>query len=149
MDCSTPSLPVHHQLLEFTQTHVLCVSDAIQPYHPLLSLLLLPSLFPSIMLVLYPARCRRQESRACVFIDYWFKNRGRLPENIESWTPCPAFKPFYSAPQGKTHRWTWCQGSGPYIHLVSRVLTASQPTSSFPFKWPGFRYWPPLPSTCI
>ena len=31
MDCSTPGLPVHHQLLEFTQTHVHRVSDAIQP----------------------------------------------------------------------------------------------------------------------
>ena len=31
------SLPVHHKLPEFTQTHVLCVSDAIQPSHPLLS----------------------------------------------------------------------------------------------------------------
>ena len=37
MDCSTPGLPVHYQLLEFTQTHVHWVSDAIQPSHPLLS----------------------------------------------------------------------------------------------------------------
>ena len=37
MDCSTPSLPVHHQLLEPTQTHVHWVSDAIQPSHPLSS----------------------------------------------------------------------------------------------------------------
>ena len=37
MDCSTPGLPVHHQLLEFTETHVHWVSDAIQPFHPLLS----------------------------------------------------------------------------------------------------------------
>ena len=35
-DCSTPGPPVHHQLLEFTQTHVHWVSDAIQPFHPLL-----------------------------------------------------------------------------------------------------------------
>ena len=34
---STPGLPVHHQLLESTQTHVHCVGDAIQPSHPLLS----------------------------------------------------------------------------------------------------------------
>ena len=34
---STPGLPVHHQLAEFTQTHVLCVNDDIQPSHPLLS----------------------------------------------------------------------------------------------------------------
>ena len=37
MDCSTPGLPVHHQLPEFTQTHVHWVSDGIQPSHPLLS----------------------------------------------------------------------------------------------------------------
>ena len=37
MNCSTPGLPVHHQLLEFTQTHVHWVSDAIQPSHPLSS----------------------------------------------------------------------------------------------------------------
>ena len=38
MNHSTPSLPVHHQLLEFTQTHVHQVGDAIQPSHPLSSL---------------------------------------------------------------------------------------------------------------
>ena len=37
MDCSMPGLPVHHQLPEFTQTHVHWVGDAIQPSHPLLS----------------------------------------------------------------------------------------------------------------
>ena len=37
MNCSTPGLPVHHQLPEFTQTQVHRVSDAIQPSHPLLS----------------------------------------------------------------------------------------------------------------
>ena len=38
MNRSTPGLPVHHQLLEFTQTHVHQVGDAIQPSHPLSSL---------------------------------------------------------------------------------------------------------------
>ena len=37
MNCSTPGLPVHHQLPEFTETHVHRVSDAIQPSHPLSS----------------------------------------------------------------------------------------------------------------
>ena len=37
MDCSTPGLPVHHQLLEFTQTHVHWVGDTIQPSHSLSS----------------------------------------------------------------------------------------------------------------
>ena len=37
MNRSTPSLPVHHKLPEFTQTHVHQVGDAIQPSHPLSS----------------------------------------------------------------------------------------------------------------
>ena len=48
MNCSTPGLPVHHQLPESTQTHAHRVGDAIQPSHPLLSLLLLPPIPPSI-----------------------------------------------------------------------------------------------------
>ena len=35
MNRSTPGLPVHHQLPEFTQTHVCRVGDAVQPSHPL------------------------------------------------------------------------------------------------------------------
>ena len=45
MNRSSPGLPVHHQLWEFTQTHIHQVGDAIQPSYPLL---LLPSIPPSI-----------------------------------------------------------------------------------------------------
>ena len=48
MDCSTPGFHVLHYLLELAQTHVHWVSDAIQSAHPLLSLLLLLSIFPRI-----------------------------------------------------------------------------------------------------
>ena len=48
MNHSTPGLPVHHQLPEFTQTHVHRVSDAIQPSHPLSSPSPLSSIPPSI-----------------------------------------------------------------------------------------------------
>ena len=48
MDCSTPGLPAHHQLSEFTQTHVHWVRDVIQPSRPLSPALLLFSIFPSI-----------------------------------------------------------------------------------------------------
>ena len=37
MDCSTPGLPVHHQLPEITQTHIHRVGHALQPSHPLSS----------------------------------------------------------------------------------------------------------------
>src|SRR5574337_1291137 len=48
MNRSMPGLPVHHQVPESTQTQVHRVGDAIQPSHPLSSLLLLPPIPPSI-----------------------------------------------------------------------------------------------------
>ena len=48
MNYSMPGLPVHHQLPDFTQTHVHWVGDAIQPSILCRLLLLLPSIFPSI-----------------------------------------------------------------------------------------------------
>ena len=48
MDFSMPGFAIHHQLPEPAQTHVHRVSDAIQPSHPLLALLLPLSIFPSI-----------------------------------------------------------------------------------------------------
>ena len=47
MNCSTAGLPVHHQLLEFTQTHVHRVRDAIQPSHPLSSFSSCPQSLPT------------------------------------------------------------------------------------------------------
>ena len=47
MNCSTPGLPVHHHLPEFTQTHIHRVRDAIQPSILGRSLLLLPLSFPA------------------------------------------------------------------------------------------------------
>ena len=60
-DCSTPGLPVHHQLPELAQTHVHQVDDAIQPSHPLSSPSPPASIFPSIMIFsnesVLPIRC--------------------------------------------------------------------------------------------
>ena len=47
MSCSTPGLPVHHQLPEFTQTHVHQVSDAIQPSHPVVLFSSCPQSLPA------------------------------------------------------------------------------------------------------
>ena len=46
--CSMSGFPILYQIPELAQTHVHWVGDAIQPSHPLLPLLLLPSIFPSI-----------------------------------------------------------------------------------------------------
>jgi len=47
MDCSTPGFPVHHQLLELTQTHVHRVGNAIQPSHPVIPFSSCPQSFPA------------------------------------------------------------------------------------------------------
>ena len=74
MNCSTPRLPVHHQLQEFTQTHVHWVSDAIQPSHPVVPLLL-PSIFPSIRLF-------SNESVLCIrWPKYWSFSFNISPSN--------------------------------------------------------------------
>ena len=75
MNCSTPGLPVHHQLPEFTQTHVHRVGDAIQPSHPCRPLLLLPSISPSI-------RVFSNESTLCIRRpQYWSFSFNINPSN--------------------------------------------------------------------
>ena len=65
MNCSTPGLSVHHQVPEFTQTHVHRVGDAIQPSVLCRPLLLLPSIFPSIRVFL-------NQSALCIrWPKYW------------------------------------------------------------------------------
>ena len=67
MDCSTPGLPVHHQLQEFTQTHIHRVGDAIQPSHPLSSLLLTSSIFSSIRVFSNESVLRIKWPKYCSF----------------------------------------------------------------------------------
>ena len=80
MSCRTPGLPVHHQLPELTQNHVHQVSDAIQPSHPLLSLL--PSIFPSIK-VFYNKLVLHFRWPKCWSFCFSFI----LPINIQGWFP--------------------------------------------------------------
>ena len=83
MDCSTSGFPVHYQLPEFAQTHVHWVSDAIQPCHPLSSLLLLPSIFPSI-------RIFSNELVLCIKWHQFFQCIFRVdfPWDWLVWSPC-------------------------------------------------------------
>ena len=81
MDCSMPGFPVHHQLPELTQTCVHCIGDAIQPSHPLLSLLL-PSIFPRI-------RVFSSESVLCIrWPKYWSFSFSISPSNEHSGLIC-------------------------------------------------------------
>ncbi|CAI9151155.1 unnamed protein product [Rangifer tarandus platyrhynchus] len=75
MNHSTPGLPVHHQLPESTQTYIHCVSDAIQPSHPLSS----PS---PPALNLYPIRVFSNESALCIrWPKYWSFTFNISPSN--------------------------------------------------------------------
>ena len=79
MDCSTPGFPVLHCFLEFSQSHVHWIDDAIQPSHPRLilccPLLLLPSTFPSI-------RVFSNESALCIrWSKYWSFSSSISPSN--------------------------------------------------------------------
>ena len=75
MNSSTPGLPVHHELPEFTQTHVHQVGDAIQPSHPLLS----P--FPSTF-NLSSIRVFSSESSLCIrWPKYWSFSFNISPSN--------------------------------------------------------------------
>ena len=67
MNCSTPGLPVHHQLPEFTKTHVYRVGHAIQPSHPLSSPLLLPPILPSIRIFSNESTLRMRWPKYCSF----------------------------------------------------------------------------------
>ena len=82
MNCSMPGLPVHHQLPEFTQTHVHPVSDAIQPSHPLSSLLLLPQIPPRIRVFSNESTLHTRWPK------YWSFSFSIIPsKNTQDWSP--------------------------------------------------------------
>ena len=81
MDCSTPSLPVHHELPGFTQTHSHWVADAIQPPHPLsLGVVVTPTAF------LAPAQGRENgqqgERHGEVSWGQWSEEMGSPPPTV-------------------------------------------------------------------
>ena len=81
MNLSMPGLPVHHQLLEFTQTQVHQVGDAIQPSHPLLS--------PSPAPITPRIRVFSNESALCMrWPKYWISALASvLLKNTQDWSP--------------------------------------------------------------
>ena len=76
--CSMPGLPVHHQLPEFTQAHDHWISDAIQPYHPLLSPSPLPINLSFQMSQLFVSSGQSIGVSA---------STSALPMNIQDWFP--------------------------------------------------------------
>ena len=94
MDCSMPGFPVHHQLLELTQTHVHRVGDAIQPFHPLwvsfssyLQSFPVSEFFPMSQFFTSGGQSIQASASASV-----------LPMNIQDWSPCSPSDPQESFP---------------------------------------------------
>ena len=105
MNRSTPGLPVHHQLPEFTQTHFHQVSDAIQPSHPLSS----PSP-PAFNLSQHHGLFKWVSSLHQVAKILGFQLQHVFPMNIQGWSPLG---------------WTG------WISLQSKGLSRVSPTAQF------------------
>ena len=82
MDCSMPGFPVHHCLLEFAQTHVHCVDEAIQPSHSLLS----PSL-PALHLSQHQGLFQWVNSTSGGQRIGALASTSVLPVNLQDWFP--------------------------------------------------------------
>ena len=83
MNCRTPGLPVHHQLPEFTHTHVHQVSDAVQPSHPLSSPSPpAPNPSPHQGLFQWVSSSHQVANSFGVSVSTWV-----LPMNTQDWSP--------------------------------------------------------------
>ena len=78
MNCSTPGLPVHNQLPDFTQTHVHRVRDAIQPSHPLSSTSPVPPIPPTFRVFSNESTLRMRWPK------YWSFSFSIIPSNEHS-----------------------------------------------------------------
>ena len=82
MDCTTPGFSVQYQLPELPQTHAHEVCDAIQPSHPLLSPLLLPSAFPSIRVFSNEAKWVKVVKRYKLSVITWISPKGVIYSTV-------------------------------------------------------------------
>ena len=94
-DCSMPGFPVLHHLPEFAQTHVHWFGDSIQPSHPLPSLILLPSIFPSISVF--------SNEKSSIGI---LALASVLPMNIQDWFPLGWLCGSPCSPRDSQESWT-------------------------------------------
>ena len=82
MNLSMPGLPVHHQLLEFTQTHVHWIGDAVQPSHPVIPFSSCPQSFPA------SGSFQMSQLFASGSQSIWVSvSVSVLPMNTQGWTP--------------------------------------------------------------
>ena len=117
MDCSMPGLFVHHQLLEFTQTHVHWVYDTIQPSHPVIPFSSHLQSFPASGS--FPVSWKRVKS--FIFKEWNIgvsASASVLPVNIQDWFPLGLtglislqFKGVFSSTTVQMHQFSGAQPS--------------------------------------
>ena len=79
MDCIMPGFPVHHQLPELTQTHVHCISDAIQPSHPIIPFSSCLQSFPASLGLFQGVRSLHQVAKVLEFqLQHYSKHHLKL-----------------------------------------------------------------------
>ena len=133
MDFSTPSLPVHHQLPEFTQTHVHWVGDAIQSLHPLSKSLPLFRIQFSLVAQLCPTLCDPMD---CSTPD--FPVHHQLPESTQTHTHhvSDAIQPSHALLSPSPPAFNFSQHNGLFqwvnsSHQVAKVLEFQLQHQSF------------------
>ena len=126
MECSMPGLPVLHYLLEFAQTHVHWITDAIQPSHPLLPLLVLLSIFPSI-------RVFSSELALCIrWLKFWSFSFSRPSlDFVLRGERCCDWNPLSSLPHSTSSLWKWKAVQGPSLEPSWREHPRSLFTHQF------------------
>ena len=144
MDCSTPGFPVPHHFLKFAQVHVHCISDAIQPSHPLMSwypsvlnLSQHPGTFPMSQLFASDGQNTGVSASASVLpmsIQGWFPWRltGLIPlqskglSGVFSSTTVQKHQFFDTLPslQSSSHSHTWPLGGRVLFNTLSRFVIA-------------------------
>ena len=131
MNCSMPGLPVHHQLLEFTQTLVHRVGDAIQPSHPLSSPsppALNPSQhqsFPMSQLFAWGGQSIGVSALASV-----------LPKNTQDWSPLGIHQVYEASYKFIDGDGATCRNWRRQIHIQNTIYSTGNKTFS-PFLWKG------------
>ena len=134
MDCSTPGLPVHHQLPEPTQTHVCRIGDAIQPSHPL------SSASP-------PAFNLSQHQGFFQWVSYTSGGQSIdvsasasvLPMNIQDWFPLGL--PGWISNTASLQFWSKGRGGGSiscfYEYLLTAITSSIKCIIHVWLSWPG------------
>ena len=173
MDCSMPSISVLHYLPEFAYTRAHWASDAIQPFHPLLSpsppALNLPSI-SSLHQVAKVLKFQLQyQSFQWIFrVDFlsdWLVWSPWCSRDSQESSPTPQFKSINSSvlslPYGPTftlvHSWTYLLGEQNSTHYQGRLHLgrnspfSDPPKSSLYFDLLNFLLWPlkPNPTSCL